>query len=112
MDPLIEQFVRRYLPRQEIIHRLPVSVPISDFWPVLLEKRRSLRRELPLLDQNSRPFWFVINESIEKQCDAIAAMARRDIAFTGLEFEELFREAVIDEAVYSSVIEGAFKKPE
>lgn len=108
MESLIAQFMERYLPRQEIIHRLPVSVSIRQFWPELEKERRKHRQELPLLSQDGKSFWFVLTGSIEKQCDAIAELVRRDIAFTGPEFDALFQDAVVDEAVYSSVIEGAF----
>ena len=112
MDMLISQFLDRYLPRQEIIHRLPVSISIQQFWPELERERRKRSQELPLKDQNGNPFWFVLTGSIEKQCDVIAELARRDIAFTGPEFDALFQNAVVDEAVYSSVIEGAFTSRE
>ncbi len=112
MEELIEQFMKRYLPRREIIHRLPVSVPIREFWPMLQSERRSRAVLLPLPDQDGKPFWFVLTDDIQRQCDAIAEMARRDIAFTGDAFDALFRDAVVDEAVYSSVIEGAFTSRE
>lgn len=112
MESLIAQFMERYLPRQEIIHRLPVSISIQQFWPELEQERRKCSQELPLLAQDRKPFWFVLTGSIEKQCDAIAELARRDIAFTGPEFDALFQGAVVDEAVYSSVIEGAFTSRE
>ena len=112
MESLIAQFMERYLSRQEIIHRLPVSISIQQFWPELEKERRKRSQELPLLDQNGKPFWFVLTGGIEKQCDAIAELARRDIAFTGPEFDALFQDAVVDEAVYSSVIEGAFTSRE
>ena len=112
MESLIAQFMERYLSRQEIIHRLPVSVSIQQFWPELEKERRKRSQKLPLLAQNGKPFWFVLTGGIEKQCDAIAELARRDIAFTGPEFDALFQDAVVDEAVYSSVIEGAFTSRE
>ena len=112
MESLIAQFMERYLSRQEIIHRLPVSISIQQFWPELEKERRKRSQKLPLLAQDGKPFWFVLTGGIEKQCDAIAEMARRDIAFTGPEFDALFQDAVVDEAVYSSVIEGAFTSRE
>lgn len=112
MEALIARFMERYLPRQEIIRRLPVSVSIRQFWPELERERRRHSQELPLPDQSGKLFWFVLTGGIEKQCDAIAELARRDIAFTGPEFDALFQDAVVDEAVYSSVIEGAFTSRE
>ena len=51
MDYLIEEFIERYLSRAEIIHRLPVSRPISSFWPALQEARRARATEFTLKDQ-------------------------------------------------------------
>ena len=96
MEALIARFLDRYLSRQEIVHRLPVSVSISQFWPMLVSARRARSTELPLSDQDGQPFWFVLNDSIERQCDAIAALARREIAFSGPAFEALFQDAVVD----------------
>ncbi|MEE1440481.1 MAG: hypothetical protein UF351_06505, partial [Christensenellales bacterium] len=108
MDYLIEEFIERYLSRAEIIHRLPVSRPISSFWPALQEARRARATEFALKDQAGRPFWFVLNPSIERQCDAIAALARRDALFDSPALLRMADDAVIDEAVFSSMIEGAF----
>ena len=112
MDYLIEEFIERYLSRAEIIHRLPVSRPISSFWPALQEARRARATELALKDQAGRLFWFVLNPSIERQCDAIAALARRDALFDSPALLRMADDAVIDEAVFSSMIEGAFTSRE
>lgn len=105
---LTEQFIDRYLPREEIIHRLPLSLPIAKFWPELQKERKQIAIELPLFGQNGAPFWFVINKTIEDQCDAIAQFARKDFLFDGPVFESMADDAVLDEAVCSSIIEGAF----
>ena len=112
MQQLIEQFIARYLSRKEIIHRLPVSVPITKFWPALQQERRKRAIQLPLLDQNGAPFWSVVNASIEQQCDSVAELARRDAVFDMPVFADMMDDAVIDEAVFSSMIEGAFTSRE
>lgn len=35
MQEIIETYLEKYLPRKDIIHRLPVSLPISKVWPEL-----------------------------------------------------------------------------
>lgn len=112
MDQLIQQFIDRYLPRKEIIHRLPISQPISKVWPELQKERRAQAIALPLPDQKGTAFWFVLNQSIEQQCDKVAEMARRDAVFDSPVFEAMVEDAVIDEAVFSSMIEGAFTSRE
>ena len=112
MEQLIKQFIDRYLSRKEIVHRLPLAHPIGRFWPELKAARKALAVELPLLDQSGNRFWFVLNQSIEQQCDKVAEMARRDAVFESPVFEAMVENAVIDEAVFSSMIEGAFTSRE
>lgn len=56
MEQLIQQFMDRYLSREEIAYRLPVSIPISQFWPVMEEARKKSAISLPLKAQNGLPF--------------------------------------------------------
>lgn len=107
MESLVQQFMDRCLSREEIAYRLPVSIPISQFWPAMEEARKKAAILLPLKAQNGQPFWFVINKTIEAQCDVVAEIARRSFVFDELS-EQIMEEATIDEAVWSSVIEGAF----
>ena len=60
---------------------------VAQFWPELEKERRKRSQELPLLTQDRKLFWFILIGSTEKQCDAIAELLRRDIAFTGSEFD-------------------------
>ena len=77
-------------------------------WPELQKARKDKSESLPLLSIDGKPFWWVLTESISSQADEVISLARREIVFDRPEYEEAFREAVLDEAVYSSVIEGAF----
>ena len=69
MESLVQQFMDRYLSREEIAYRLPVSIPISQFWPAMEEARKKAAILLPLKAQNGQPFWFVINKTIEARSD-------------------------------------------
>ena len=108
MQELISAYLEKYLPRRDIIHRLPVSMPISSFWPELQMARREKSQALPLFSAEGKPFWWVLTQSISSQSEAVISLARRELVFEGAEYEEAFREAVLDEAAYSSIIEGAF----
>ena len=107
MQNVIDTYLETYLPRKEIIHRLPVSLPISKVWPELQKTRRAIAQEFPLHTENGIPFWWVLTKSIEAQSEEVISLARREIVFDRPEYEAAFREAIVDEAVYSSVIEGA-----
>ena len=42
MQDTINQYLKQYLPKKEIIHRLPVSMPISKVWPELQKARKDI----------------------------------------------------------------------
>ena len=47
MQEIIETYLEKYLPRKDIIHRLPVSLPISKVWPELQKARKDKSESLP-----------------------------------------------------------------
>jgi len=108
MREIVEQYLKNYLPRREIIHRLPVSMPISKVWPELQKARKEMSEKLPLSAMDGSAFWWVLTDRIIEESEKVIALARRDIIFDRPEYQTAFEEAVLDEAVYSSVIEGAF----
>lgn len=57
MQEMIETYLEKYLPRKDIIHRLPVSLPISKVWPELQKARKDKSESLPLLSIDGKPFW-------------------------------------------------------
>ena len=107
MEELIQAFMDRYMTREEIAYRLPVTLPITKFWPEMEKARKAAAILLPLKNQSGEPFFFVCNKSIEEQCNTVAEMARKSYLLDALP-SQIMEEATIDEAVWSSVIEGAF----
>lgn len=57
MREIVEQYLKNYLPRREIIHRLPVSMPISRVWPELKKARKEVSEKLPLSAMDGSAFW-------------------------------------------------------
>lgn len=108
MREIVEQYLKNYLPRREIIHRLPVSMPISKVWPELQKARKEASESLPLSAMDGSAFWWVLTDHILEESEKVLALARRELIFDRPEYQAAFEEAVLDEAVYSSVIEGAF----
>lgn len=108
MREIVEQYLKNYLPRREIIHRLPVSTPISRVWPELQKARKEVSESLPLSAMDGSAFWWVLTDHIIEESEKVIALARRELIFDRPEYQAAFEEAVLDEAVYSSVIEGAF----
>lgn len=115
-EQLFDHYTQRYLNKKEIMFRLPSEFKINYFWSEIEEYRRNKGKEVQLLDQQGKKFWFcpipyreklkIIDEYAKKSLsnhiiDSI-------ITKTPVSEKALIMDALIDEAFNSSVIEGAF----
>ena len=107
---LIETFYDQYTNKQETMYRLPMSVDIEDFWPEELERREREAIILPLHSFDGEPYYYNRTDRFLKAADEITAMARTNPALNVI--TEIGKESMIDEAFYSSSIEGAFSTKE
>ncbi len=103
---LLQYFMDHYYPRQEIVYRLPVSLPIASFWPEMLRHRRESAETLPLCTVSGEPFWYVPTVQFLQAGDALASSARYENSDQPPQYDH--DESIIDEAFYSSAIEGAY----
>ena len=103
---LLTYFYTNYLPKEEITYRLPVSLPIAQFWPKALEARRADAVTLPLASWDGHPYWYAPTPKLLAAGDRFAALARDEAISAMPQYEH--DEGVMDEAFYSSVIEGAY----
>ena len=76
VNELVETFFGRYLPRNEIVYRLPVGMTIAEFWPEELAYRKKHAIELPLKSFDGHPYWFVMTKNFERAADRLAEIAR------------------------------------
>lgn len=103
---LFDYFITHHLPRGEVLNLLPFSVSIEAFWPELLRLRKARAAEVPLKGVNGQPLWFVMTDSLMASGDRVAGMARRNI--DRIEpGEEIMTEGLLDEAFFTSFVEGA-----
>lgn len=103
---LILHFMENYYPRQEIVYRLPVSLPISEFWPEELAYRRDHAIILPLRTATGESFWYVPTKKLLASGDELAQVVRYED--TNALPQYAHETGVMDEAFYSSAIEGAY----
>lgn len=106
MRQYIQEFMDHYLPKEEIVHRLPVSVPIESFWEQLTRARMDRRMLLPLLDQSDQLLYLVVNRSITQQSDQVAAFARRELEEDLSSMERDLTSVMLEEALASAEVEG------
>ena len=105
MHELLEYFIDHYYPRQEIAYRLPMSVPISDFWPEELRFRLSQSVTFPLRTVNNESYWYVPTSNLLQSGDLLSQAARDENTNNMPQY--IHEDTMIDEAYYSSAIEGA-----
>ncbi len=103
---LLSHFMENYLPRQEVLYRLPVSTDIASFWPALLARRREAAVTLPLSSWDGHAYWYVLTKRLLQSGDRFVEVTR-DKAIAALP-QCAHDEGLIDEAYYSSMIEGAY----
>ena len=110
MEKLIEIFIDKYMNRQEVLYRVAPKINIDEFWEKLLAARKRYALSTSLLDKQGEPFWIAVTPKLAHNMDYIDEMGLQEV-FSAVEGEladKLLLEAVLDEAFFSSVIEGAF----
>jgi Fic family protein len=110
MDKYLRESLENYYNKPEVGYRLPSEIKLDEFWPKLVAYRKQKAEEVPLKDQASNNFWFVMTHPLQKKLHEIDSYGRDSLYdMVKAEIEsELVKESLIEEAFYSSVIEGAF----
>lgn len=110
MEDLLKQYTENYFNKVEVGYRLPPELKLEEFWEKLLAYRKQNAKVVPLKDQKENNFWYVMPNSLFKKLHEIDSYGRDSLySMVKKEIEnELIRESLIEEAFYSSVIEGAF----
>lgn len=113
INDLIEKFTyEKYLNKPETLYRIQNEYLQlrTDIWGHIQSKRKSMGIEVPLKDQNGKNFWYMIPPFLQKVLHNIDVVAKKQLdELASKEIQKnLIIESIIDEAFYSSVIEGAF----
>ncbi len=110
MSELLNINILNYYTKEEVGYRLPPEVKLDEFWPELVKFRQAKAEFLPFKDQTGKPFWFVLTPKLQEylhQVDSRGKDSLYSVVKEGIQ-AELTQEALIEEAMFSSVIEGAF----
>ncbi|MEI7999182.1 MAG: Fic family protein [Candidatus Omnitrophota bacterium] len=100
----------RYLNKEEIAYRLSNDISLNDFWAETIRLRKSKADFLPFKDQKGNSFWFCNLPALQKAIHHIDS-AGKDSLYKAVSKDienELVKDSLVEEAFYSSVIEGAF----
>lgn len=103
-NELFRYFTEHYYPKNEVLYRLPLSCRIDEFWPELMEYRKGNACTLPLASWDGHPCWYANTAALLTEGDRFAQEARSESYLKQYADDD----AVIDEAYFSSLIEGAY----
>ena len=110
MENFIEAFTHRYLTRQEVLYRVTPRENMDVFWPQLLEARKKYAIGTPLRDKSGNEFWLALIPELTASITYVEDIGKHEL-FSMVQGElahSIILDAILDEAFYSSVIEGAF----
>ncbi len=102
--------VDKYLTKEEIAYRIPQSISLEEAWGSVQSQRKQKRETMPFNDQEGNPFWYILTSQLHKELHEIDSLGRDSIySLVKKEIElEMVKESLMEEAVFSSAIEGAF----
>ena len=110
-DSLLDEFTFiNYLSREEIKYHLPNEITLDNFWKEIAAFRKQRCDRFPFCDQQNNQFWYFLIPSLQKKLHEIDSLGKDSLyQLVKQEIEsELIKDSLIEEALYSSVIEGAF----
>ncbi len=110
MNELLNTYLFNYYNKQEIGFRLSPTMKLDEFWPDLVRFRQAKAEFLPFKDQAGKPFWFVLTPKLQEYLHQVDSRGK-DSLYSLVKEEiqtELTEQALVEEAMFSSVIEGAF----
>lgn len=111
VQEIIEKFTHQdYLSKEEIGYRLPNDLALEELWQEVIKFRKQKSEILPFNDQNNQNFWCLLTPALQRKIyeidssgkDSLYRVVKKEIE------QELIKDSLIEEALYSSVIEGAF----
>ena len=105
----LERIMREYLNRVETQFSLPTDVFSQDLWDYIIDKRKSSMYAVQLKDASGGSLWYCKEGINATYIDIISKSADANI-FDGLSANyaaEALSEMLLDEAISSSLIEGA-----
>ncbi len=107
-ETLVADFFNKYSSKEETLNKLPLSMTIDEIWADELAYRKERASILPLTDASGENYWFVQTSRIMNAGDRLAELARNEAASSiKSDSERIDPSTLIDEAYYSSAIEGA-----
>ena len=98
-ERLMNYFDHHYLPKRDVLNRIPLGASLDAFWQELVNRRRSKATILPMHSPQGGPYWFVVTDNMIAASEKIVEEAMRPCPYTDA--------AILEEAFYTSFVEGS-----
>jgi Fic family protein len=108
---ILQKFTfENYLTKEEIGYRIPNTISLEEAWQSINAQRKQRSETMPFEDQESHPFWYCLTPQLQRELHEIDSLGRDSIySLVKQEIEmEMIKDSLMEEAVFSSAIEGAF----
>ncbi len=102
----LQYFLKNYLPKNEILCRLPLNIPIVSFWTELQNRRKAGGIILPLHTPQGKTCWYTLTEKMVQASEILCAEAVEN----GTSFDPYRMDmttAMTEEMFFTSYVEGA-----
>ena len=98
-ERLMNGLDRLYLPKREMLSRIPLGVSLDACWQELVNRRRSKATRLPMRGTDGENYWFVVTDSMVTASEKIVEEAMLPYQSADM--------AVLEESFYTSFVEGS-----
>ena len=98
-ERLMNGLERLYLPKREMLSRIPLGVSLDACWQELVNRRRSKATRLPMRGTDGENYWFVVTDSMVTASEKIVEEAMLPYQSADM--------AMLEESFYTSFVEGS-----
>ena len=111
MDKLLEKYVsEEYSTKKALLYKVPLQIRKTNFFEEIQKMRRETAIQTPLKDVTGTNLWFNITEKIVENINVVEqnAMIKLDAYIPEGMHGKVLEDVLLEEALSSSAIEGAF----
>ena len=108
-EKLLEYFSQHYIPRRDLLPRLPLGADPNELWQEIQNRRRARSTQVPIHNAKGAPCWFVTTDRMIMASETIVEefMAGEDAENTSMNYGTPPALASLEEVFYTSYVEGS-----
>ena len=105
-ERLFKHLEEHYIPKREMISRIPLGVQPDEFWQDVLNRRRSRSISLQLHNPRGIPYWYVVtNKMVAASEQIITEMLENETEFDP--YRDTPSASSLEESFFTSYVEGS-----